>query len=75
MWGDCVYDEKSSVVVGNLMGNPNTETNGVYLLNSEDDVTSACYFTTDDIKFDALHEVDKEMVELEKWEKELENGV
>ena len=75
MWGDCIYDEKSSVEVGNLMGMPTTGTNGVFLLNSQDDVSNACYFTTKEIEFDALHEVDKEMVELEKWEKELENGV
>ena len=68
MWGDCIYDEKSSVEVGNLMGMPTTGTNGVFLLNSQDDVSNDCYFTTKEIEFDALHEVDEPFIELKKLE-------
>ena len=51
------------------------DTNGkgnVFVLNTADDDTNACYFTTKDIEFDDLHDADIELNNLGEFEHELE---
>ena len=79
-WSGCIFDEANSVEVGRLESFDDgklmrQDTNGkgnVFVLNTSDDDTNACYFTTKDIEFDELHDADIELNNLGEFEHELE---
>ena len=56
---------EDSVEVGRLMTGNIEENSKVFVLNTQEDETDPCYFTTMDINFDELHEADKEFNNLQ----------
>ena len=60
LWRKCASSVEDSVEVGRLMTGEIEEKSKVFVLNSGNDKSDPCYFTTMDINFDELHEADKE---------------
>ena len=60
LWRNCASNVDDSVEVGRLITGKIEEKSKVFVLNTGNDETDPCYFTTLDIDFDELHEADKE---------------
>ena len=80
-WSGCIFDEDNSVEVGRLepfddgkLTREDTAGRGdVFVLNTADDDTNACYFTTNDIESNELHDADIELNNLGELEHEIED--
>jgi len=72
IWDECALE--NPVDIGSLVGDPDSGTNGVYRLDTTND-TSTCYFTTIDIKWEKMHESDKEFIATAKLGHKIANLV